>query len=211
VILVVDDDGEIRDSLSAVLSTAGHDVVACGSATAALERAATEEPELILSDVMMPGQGGFEFRAEYASRHPERRTPFVFLSSLGRPEVVGPPGQRAVSAATLDGRTLLKRVSELPEHADVGTIEGILEVQHAALEREVRDAEEKLLVEGRTPQGWKERFDQLFEQGFVEYRKGHWDAARAVWEEARSLNPSDKALEVNLKVVLGKLGRTEPG
>ncbi len=81
-IVIVDDDESQLTVASAVLEDDGFVVHPFSDAAAALEHCAREAPALVLSDVIMPGFGGFEFQARYAKRFPERSTPFVFLSSL---------------------------------------------------------------------------------------------------------------------------------
>jgi len=64
-ILVVDDDPGLRQSLGLLLSEAGHEVTAEGDARRALTRAPEVEPDVILSDVRMPGMDGLAFLREY--------------------------------------------------------------------------------------------------------------------------------------------------
>jgi len=64
-ILVVDDDPGLRQSLGLLLSEAGHEVTAEGDARRALERAPEVEPDVILSDIRMPGMDGLSFLREY--------------------------------------------------------------------------------------------------------------------------------------------------
>lgn len=64
-ILVVDDDPGLRQSLGLLLSEAGHEVTAEGDARRALERAPDVDPDVILSDVRMPGMDGLAFLREY--------------------------------------------------------------------------------------------------------------------------------------------------
>lgn len=80
-ILVVDDDPNLLDVLRAVLSGAGYPVETVSSADEALESLESLEPELIISDVRMPGRDGFSFKREVSRRFPNRLTPFLFLSS----------------------------------------------------------------------------------------------------------------------------------
>ncbi len=64
-ILVVDDDPGLRQSLGLLLSEAGHEVTAEGDARRALDRAPDVAPDVILSDVRMPGMDGLAFLRAY--------------------------------------------------------------------------------------------------------------------------------------------------
>ncbi len=86
-LLLLDDDLAMLESIACTLR-AEHDVEAYPSAAEALVALEALVPDVIVSDVVMPGLGGFEFRRRYVAAHPERRTPFLFLSSLGDPETV---------------------------------------------------------------------------------------------------------------------------
>ena len=85
-IFVVDDDLSILEMASETLTAEGHKVETFSSAAKAVEKAADMEPELIISDILMPEIGGFEFKEKYAQKFPHRPTPFVFLSSLSDAE-----------------------------------------------------------------------------------------------------------------------------
>jgi two-component system OmpR family response regulator len=59
-ILVVDDQDDIRELTSTVLTGAGYDVVAVSSGNGALDRLAAANFDLVLLDVNMPGMDGWE-------------------------------------------------------------------------------------------------------------------------------------------------------
>ncbi|MBI5885108.1 MAG: sigma-54-dependent Fis family transcriptional regulator [Deltaproteobacteria bacterium] len=59
-IMVVDDEKDIRDSLSGVLSDEGYDVVTAGSSEDALRLIEGALPELVLLDIWLPGMDGTE-------------------------------------------------------------------------------------------------------------------------------------------------------
>jgi two-component system response regulator PilR (NtrC family)/two-component system response regulator HydG len=71
-ILVVEDDRELRDLLTDVLRDAGYRATSYASAGAALEGlAAGTPPDLVITDLMMPGMRGHELLAELRRRAPE--------------------------------------------------------------------------------------------------------------------------------------------
>ena len=79
-ILVVDDDTRLRDLLKSFLSRSDFRVTVAGSANEARERIAVLDFDLIVLDVMMPGQTGLDFAAEL------RRTdnvPILMLTARG--------------------------------------------------------------------------------------------------------------------------------
>ena len=86
--MVVDDDSLLLERIRLNLELDGYDVRAFPSAVEALELLSREEPELVISDVMMPGMDGYGFKKEYVRRFPARITPFVFLTALSRSEEV---------------------------------------------------------------------------------------------------------------------------
>src|SRR5207249_7039815 len=70
-ILVVDDEDGIRQALDRFLTRLGYRVVQAAHAAEALERQATETPEVMLSDIRMPNMTGVrseEHTSELQSR-----------------------------------------------------------------------------------------------------------------------------------------------
>jgi two-component system phosphate regulon response regulator OmpR len=82
-ILVVDDDTRLRDLLKSFLSRNDFRVTVAGTAAEARERLAALDFDLLVLDVMMPGQTGLDFAAEL------RRTddvPILMLTARGEPK-----------------------------------------------------------------------------------------------------------------------------
>ena len=80
-ILVVEDDAALARVLSDNLTFAGFDTDTVGDGNAAVERARTFAPHLILLDVMLPGRDGFELCGELRQGG---RTPIVMLTARGQ-------------------------------------------------------------------------------------------------------------------------------
>lgn len=60
VVLVVDDESAIADTLTEILGRSGYAAVAAYDATDALETALLTPPELLITDVILPGMSGIE-------------------------------------------------------------------------------------------------------------------------------------------------------
>jgi two-component system OmpR family response regulator len=78
-LLVVDDEPNILELLSASLRFAGFDVATATNGNDALRVAATYHPDLVVLDVMMPGIDGFEVVRRL--RKEEERVPVLFLTA----------------------------------------------------------------------------------------------------------------------------------
>jgi CheY-like chemotaxis protein len=59
-VLVVDDERVIADTLAIILNQHGYDAFAVYTGNAAVERARSLSPDLIISDVIMPDMNGIE-------------------------------------------------------------------------------------------------------------------------------------------------------
>jgi len=88
VILVVDDDPAMLLDVCEALTEHGLAVEGVTGADQALTCARRRVPDLVISDIVMPGQNGLELRRAYAREFPERDTPFVFLSSIDDPRTI---------------------------------------------------------------------------------------------------------------------------
>ncbi len=69
-IWVIDDDKSIRWVLEKALTRAGMEVTTFKSADGALLALKKEQPEVLISDIRMPGMDGFSFLKEMQSRYP---------------------------------------------------------------------------------------------------------------------------------------------
>lgn len=70
-ILVVDDEGAIRYSISKTLQRVGYQVSATGSGEEALELMNAQQFDVVLTDVRMPGLSGVELLARIKERQPD--------------------------------------------------------------------------------------------------------------------------------------------
>jgi DNA-binding response OmpR family regulator len=59
-VLVVDDESSIADTLAEILSRSGYAAVAAYDADSALETALLNPPEMVITDVVLPGMSGIE-------------------------------------------------------------------------------------------------------------------------------------------------------
>lgn len=59
-ILVIDDDEAVRDSIATILIAAGYDVATADDGRKGYESCLEDRPDLIITNILMPGQEGIE-------------------------------------------------------------------------------------------------------------------------------------------------------
>jgi DNA-binding NtrC family response regulator len=81
-ILVIEDDNSFRNVLVQMLNKAGYDVRQAGDGNQALEVCAQFEPDLVLTDIIMPDKEGLETIQELLEISPQLK--IVAMSGGGR-------------------------------------------------------------------------------------------------------------------------------
>ena len=85
-VLVVDDERVIADTLAIILNQHGFDALAVYTGTGAVEQARSIQPDLIISDVIMPDMDGIEAAIQHSAFSAEVQDSAVFRAgSHGRP------------------------------------------------------------------------------------------------------------------------------
>ncbi len=79
-ILIVDDDSTLRAALTRYLQDRGFVVKNATSGTEGLNSFIKETPDLVVSDVVMPGMDGFELCVKIRATSVGQLVPFIFLS-----------------------------------------------------------------------------------------------------------------------------------
>lgn len=80
-ILAIDDDSIIRTLLSNSLSKAGYAVITAADGESGLKKAATEKPDIVITDYQMPGLSGLDVLNELKKTQPG--TPVILLTAHG--------------------------------------------------------------------------------------------------------------------------------
>jgi two-component system response regulator GlrR len=107
-ILLVDDDPDLLRLLSMRLSAAGYRVTATASAEEALVQLAMERPQLVVSDVQLPGKDGLALFDAIRAQHPS--LPVILLTAHGTiPDAVEATSRGVFTYLTkpFDGKALL--------------------------------------------------------------------------------------------------------
>ncbi|MFH1570019.1 MAG: sigma-54 dependent transcriptional regulator, partial [Gemmatimonadota bacterium] len=80
-ILIVDDEASVRSSFARLVGAAGHTGVTASRAEEALAMLESENPDLVVMDIRMPGVSGLEAFREIRLRHP--RPPVIIMTGHG--------------------------------------------------------------------------------------------------------------------------------
>jgi DNA-binding response OmpR family regulator len=87
-ILIVEDDEFLRSLTAKRLEKEGYQVAVAVDGESAVGIAATEKPNLILLDLLLPGINGFDVLGKLRATEEFKTTPIVVFSNLGQREDV---------------------------------------------------------------------------------------------------------------------------
>jgi two-component system response regulator GlrR len=112
-LLLVDDDPDLLKLLSMRLAAAGYKVTAVASAEEALAQLAAARPQLVVSDVRLPGRDGLALFDDIRARHPA--LPVILLTAHGTiPDAVAATARGVFTYLTkpFDGKELLEKIAQ---------------------------------------------------------------------------------------------------
>jgi DNA-binding response OmpR family regulator len=111
-ILVVDDDESVRESLKKVLGGSGYEVVLAGGGAEAAVRFDAARIDLLLLDLNLQNQSGWDVFEELTTRRPI--VPVIIVTGLpGQERTAQMAGVGALFEKPLDAAALLQRIGEL--------------------------------------------------------------------------------------------------
>ncbi len=79
-VLIVDDSKPDLENLKSIVAKAGHQVITAVSGQEAIEKAASNHPDLIFMDVIMDNKDGFEACREIIANKDTKDIPIVFVT-----------------------------------------------------------------------------------------------------------------------------------
>jgi DNA-binding NtrC family response regulator len=86
-ILLVEDDELVRDMLTQLLQRANHQVTCASNGEEASECLQKEEPDIMVTDIIMPKKSGITLISEVRKRHPNLE--IIAISGGGRLDPIG--------------------------------------------------------------------------------------------------------------------------
>jgi CheY-like chemotaxis protein len=86
-VLIVEDDCHALSGYVEYLSTAGYDVTGVADGASALEAALQHTPEVVITDITMPGMSGFELAAALRRDDRTRTIPVIGMTAHWTREV----------------------------------------------------------------------------------------------------------------------------
>jgi DNA-binding response OmpR family regulator len=114
-VLIVDDESVIADTLSMILSQSGYSCIAVYDAASALEVVRVTPPQLLISDVVMPGLNGIDLGVEVRALVPDCKV-LLFSGQAATVDLLGDPRYAAHNFVLLNKpvhpRELLSHISD---------------------------------------------------------------------------------------------------
>jgi len=81
-VLIVDDDPDLVEAVSTILESKGYAVAKAYGGVEGLKKARTENPDLIVLDVMMPDKDGYEVCKELKADKKYHAIPILLLTAV---------------------------------------------------------------------------------------------------------------------------------
>ena len=185
-ILVVDDEEDIRTMLTRVLSARGHRVLEAESGPVALQMVKQHVPDLLILDAMLPGLHGFDVAKRLKASERYGAIPIVMISAVYR-------GWRVVedlkaSYGIFDYLEKPFRLADVVDAATRALTAPTPDARPAAPDLDVLSAEAA----------------KALEQGIAAYRAGDVDGAIALLLAGTHLDPLAYRLHFHLALLYGK-------
>lgn len=117
-ILCVDDESDVLAFLKAVLGHAGHQVVTAADAESAFASVLQHPPDLVITDVMMPGESGYSLCRRLRENEETQAKPILVATILEGESEATEAGATAFLSKPLDEAQLLKAVGEMLHASD---------------------------------------------------------------------------------------------
>lgn len=124
-------------------------------------------------------------------------------------EFVTQPSNQLATIVVNDGKVVNKVINPITggkrPKEELATL---IEQQHNEVEADIRSKLAALLQQKKASDvdTAKDKFKALFDEGFEKYRNDDFIGALSAWERAYDINPTDKSLETNIRIVKKKLG-----
>lgn len=119
-VLVADDEVNIADTLALILKQRGYDAVPAYDGDSALELCAKVQPELLLTDIIMPGMSGIDLGIAVRRQNPRCKV-LLISGQAGTLEMVARARESGYDFALLSKpvhpQDLLDRIAELVDSA----------------------------------------------------------------------------------------------
>jgi len=205
-ILVVDDEEDILELVKHHLAREGYPVLCAESGEAALKKAKSDPPDLIVLDLMLPGKDGLEITRALKNDVKTRQIPIVMLTAkgeeadvvagleLGADDYITKPFSPRVLVARL--RAVLRRqAKDVPEDATVLKIHDL----------EIHPGRRSVLVQGSAIELTYTEFQVLY---FLAKRPG-WVFTRGQIVDAvrgDDYPVTDRSVDVQIVGLRKKLG-----
>ena len=202
IILVVDDESDLREMLTRSFSREGHRVMAVGDGRSAIDRASTDHFDIILLDVALgAGPDGYEVCRTLRARR--NVVPIIMLTALDSEA----DAVQGLEAGADDYVTkpfglaeLRSRIRAVLRRAQGRVVEGNLRVGPVELDRDLR----RVAVEGNPVRLTFSEFELL---ACLMSRPGHafnrQELLRAIWGDSAYRDP--RAIDVHIRHLREKL------
>lgn len=80
-IILFEDDANVRESVFEILVNSGYEVIVLEPDSNLYTNIISNKPDLIISDIMMPGKSGFDVFNEIKNKEETQNIPFIFLTA----------------------------------------------------------------------------------------------------------------------------------